>query len=46
MKLARLYVDNRLYSKAREKLKQLLKDHPKSPHAAEAKKLLSEIGSG
>ena len=45
-KLARLYVDNRLYSKAREKLKQLLKDHPNSPHAAEAKKMLKEIGNG
>ena len=45
MKLARLYIDNRLYNKAREKLKLIEKDHPKSKQAAEAKKLLSEIGN-
>ncbi|HZN66079.1 MAG TPA: PHB depolymerase family esterase [Tepidisphaeraceae bacterium] len=44
MRLARLYVNNRLYSKAREKLKQIIKDHPTSPPAAEAHKLLKEIG--
>ena len=44
MRLARLYVDNRMYNKAREKLNQIVKDHPKSPPAAEAKKLLKEIG--
>jgi poly(3-hydroxybutyrate) depolymerase len=46
LKLARLYVDNRLYNKAREKLKQLVKEHPKTPQAAEAEKLLKEIGNG
>jgi hypothetical protein len=45
LKLSRLYMDNRLYNKAREKLKQLVKDHPNTPQAAEAQKLLSEIGS-
>jgi len=44
MRLARLYVDNRLYKKAREKLNELIKDYPSSPHVAEAKKLLKEIG--
>jgi hypothetical protein len=44
MRLARLYVDNRLYKKAREKLNELIKDYPTSPHVAEAKKLLKEIG--
>lgn len=44
MRLARLYVNNRLYSKAREKLKQIIKEHPSSPPAAEAQKLLKEIG--
>jgi hypothetical protein len=46
LKLARLYVDNRLYNKAREKLKQLVKDHPNTPQATEAEKLLKEIGKG
>ena len=45
LKLAKLYVDNRLYNKAREKLKLIVKDHPASAQAAEAKKLLSEIGN-
>jgi dienelactone hydrolase len=45
MRLARLYVDNRMYKKAREKLNELIKDYPTSPHVAEAKKLLKEIGS-
>jgi dienelactone hydrolase len=45
MRLARLYVDNRLYKKAREKLNELIKDHPSSPHVTEAKKLLKEIGT-
>ena len=44
LKLARMYTDNRLYNKAREKLKQLVKDHPNTPQAAEARKLLAEIG--
>ena len=44
MRLARLYVSNRLYNKAREKLNQLVKEHPTSPHVLEAKKLLKEIG--
>lgn len=45
IRLARLYVSNRLYSKAREKLNQIVKDHPSSAPAAEAKKLLKEIGT-
>jgi hypothetical protein len=45
MRLAKLYVSNRLYNKAREKLNQVVKDYPASPHATEAKKLLKEIGS-
>ena len=45
LKLARLYTTNRLYNKAREKLKQIVKDHPNTPQAAEAQKRLSEIGS-
>jgi hypothetical protein len=44
MKLARLYLDNRLYTKAREKLNQLVMDYPKSPEATEAQKLLKELG--
>ena len=44
MRLARLYLDNRLYTKAREKLNQIVKDHPDSAPATEAKKLLKEIG--
>jgi dienelactone hydrolase len=44
MRLARLYIDNRLYKKAREKLNELIKDYPTSPHVAEAKKLLKDIG--
>ena len=46
MKLARLYVGNRMYNKAREKLNQVVRDHPKSPQAQEAQKLLKEIGKG
>ena len=46
LKLARLYVENRLYNKAREKLKQLVKDHPGTPQAREGEKLLKEIGKG
>ena len=45
MRLARLYISNRLYNKAREKLNEIVKDHPASPPAAEAKKLLNEIGT-
>ena len=45
MRLARLYIDNRMYKKAREKLNEIVKNHPKSPPAPEAKKLLAEIGS-
>lgn len=45
-KLAKLYTENRMYNKAREKLKQLLKDHPKSAHVMEAEKLLKEMGKG
>ena len=45
MRLARLYVDNRMYKKAREKLNEIVKNHPTSPPAAEAKKLLAEIGA-
>lgn len=45
MRLARLYVDNRMYKRAREKLNEIVKNHPSSPPAAEAKKLLSEIGA-
>lgn len=44
MRLAKLYVENRLYTKAREKLNQLVKDYPKSRHIQEAKKILKEIG--
>jgi hypothetical protein len=45
MKIARLYMSNRLYNKAREKLKQLVKDHPNTPQATEAQKLLAELGN-
>jgi hypothetical protein len=45
MRLARLYLDNRMYKKAREKLNEIVKNHPTSPPAAEAKKLLAEIGA-
>ena len=45
MRLAKLYVDNRMYKKAREKLNEIVKNHPTSPAAAEAKKLLAEIGA-
>ena len=45
MRLARLYVSNRLYARAREKLNQVIKDHPGSPQADEARKLLNEIGT-
>ena len=45
MRLARLYVSNRLYSRAREKLNQVIKEHPGSPQANEARKLLKEIGA-
>ena len=46
MKLARLYAENRLYGKAREKLKQLVKDFPKSKFVPEAERMLKEIGRG
>ena len=45
MRLAKLYINNRMYARAREKLNQIVKDHPKSPPAEEAKKLLKEIGT-
>ena len=45
MRLAKLYLENRLYTKAREKLNQLVKDYPTSPHVQEAKKILKEIGA-
>ena len=45
MRLARLYVDNRMYKKAREKLNEIVKNHPTSLPAADAKKLLGEIGA-
>jgi hypothetical protein len=45
MRLARLYINNRLYNKAREKLNQIVKEHPSSPPAAEARKLLKELGN-
>jgi hypothetical protein len=44
LKMARLYAENRLYNKAREKLKQIVKDYPTSPQATEAQKVLKEIG--
>lgn len=44
MKLARLYLDNRMYNRAREKLNLVVKQYPKSPSAAEAQKILKEIG--
>ena len=45
MRLARLYVSNRLYARAREKLNQVIKEHPGSPQVDEARKLLKEIGT-
>lgn len=45
MRLARLYLDNRMYKKAREKLNEIVKNHPGSAPVAEAKKLLRDIGS-
>ena len=45
MRLAKLYVSNRLYARAREKLNQVIKEHPGSPQADEARKLLKEIGT-
>ena len=45
MRMARLYINNRLYNKAREKLNQIVKDYPSSAPAVEAKKLLKEIGN-
>lgn len=45
MRLARLYLDNRMYKKARDKLNQIVKNHPGSAPEAEAKKLLRDIGS-
>jgi hypothetical protein len=38
-------LNNRLYTTAREKLIAIVKDHPNSPQAAEAKQLLQQIGS-
>jgi TolA-binding protein len=41
--VARIYADNRLYPKAREKLRDLIQKHPGTPAAEQAKKLLNEI---
>jgi hypothetical protein len=40
---ARLYVDNKVYDQAREKLKWITTQYPETPAAAEAKRLLKEI---
>jgi hypothetical protein len=44
LKLAKLYVNNRLYSKARAKLKELVEAYPKSASAKEAEGILKQIG--
>ena len=46
LKMARMYAENRLYAKARAKLKALIEQYPKSTEAAEGRKLLEEIGEG
>jgi len=43
LRLAKLYVDNKMYPKAREKLQTVIDVYPDSPAAAEAKKLLKQI---
>ncbi len=45
LRLARLYLKNHMAGKARETLEALLEDYPRTPAAAEAKKLLETVGS-
>jgi dienelactone hydrolase len=40
---AKLYVDNRVYDQAREKLKWITDKYPETPAAAEARKILKEL---
>ena len=42
--MAKLYVQNRHYTKARVKLKDLINAHPDTAAATEAQTLLNEIG--
>lgn len=44
MRLAKLYLDNRMYNKARDKLNLIVTRYPTSAPAAEAQKILKEIG--
>jgi hypothetical protein len=41
--VARIYADNRLYDRAREKLQEIVKKYPRTPAAEQAKKLLNDI---
>ena len=43
LSVARLYLDNHLYPKAREKLREVIQKHPGTPAAEQAKKLLNDI---
>jgi hypothetical protein len=45
LRLAKLYMQNRLYSKARAKLKELLATHAGTASVTEAQALLKEIGT-
>jgi predicted esterase len=41
--VARIYADNRLYDRAREKLQEVIQKYPRTPAAEQAKKLLNDI---
>jgi poly(3-hydroxybutyrate) depolymerase len=43
LSVARTYIANKRYPQARDRLNRILRDHPTTPAAAEAKKLLEEI---
>jgi hypothetical protein len=43
---AKLYVDNRVYDQARERLKWIVTNYPETPAAAEARRMLKEIEAG
>jgi hypothetical protein len=46
LRVARIYIDNRMYGQARVRLEKILADYAGTPAAKEAKELLKKIGTG
>jgi outer membrane protein assembly factor BamD (BamD/ComL family) len=43
LRVSRVYIDNKLYGPARERLTKIVTDYPDTPSVKEAKELLKQI---